>query len=327
MEGCPDTVQRVDDRLAALDAGPLLLAVSGGADSMVLLHAAATVLPPASVTVATFDHGTGHAASAAAAFVARSAASLGLRCIQGSAGDAGPGRSEAEWRRARWSFLLNTAVATGSRVATGHTRDDQVETVFMRILRGAGPRGLAGLYADSPTLRPLLDTTRVEILQYARTRAITFVTDPSNVDRRHLRNRVRLDLLPAIERIQPGFSRELLKIACSAAHWRARMEGVALTFPMMTDSSGLHSFARAPLRGYPIDSLHVLWPSLAARAGVVMDRRGTARLSAFTIEGETGQAIQLAGSVEVRMARHAVVFRTGVGTGLRTGLHTGASHG
>lgn len=282
---------------------------------MVLLHAALSALPRGDITVGTFDHGTGPSASAAVSLVVRSAAEAGVSCISSSAAvSAGVSEktvgTEAHWRRARWHFLSTAAVRIRARVATGHSLDDQVETVFMRALRGSGPRGLAGLYAASPIARPLLDFTRADILSYASECNVTFMTDPSNVDRRHLRNRVRLDLLPAIEASRPGFACELLKIARQAAHWRARMEAVALTFPMMTDNPGMYSFERAPLRGHSLDALRVLWPPIAARAGVIMDRRGTERLAEFTIEGETGQAIQLAGGVTVAMSRAAIQFLT-----------------
>lgn len=274
---------------------------------MVLLDAAAAVHPPASLMVATFDHGTGPAAAAAATLVARRAFELGLTTVV-ARGDCDRDATEAVWRAARWRFLREAAARAGATIVTGHTRDDQVETVFIRALRGAGPRGLAALYAASPVQRPLLDVSRRDILSYARSRAIVFVTDPTNADRRHLRNRVRLDLLPAIRALRPTFDEDLLALARVAADWRARCEGVALTFPLMIGPSGNPAFARAPLAGLGPDELRTLWPALAARAGVVLDHRGTARLASFTIDGETGQTIQLAGGTEVRMERDALVF-------------------
>lgn len=286
---------------------PWLLAVSGGPDSMVLLDAAAAVHPRAALTVATFDHGTGVHASEAVALVARRCAELALPVVTGVTPRTARG-TEAEWRLARWRFLRDAADRLGARVVTGHTRDDQIETVFMRALRGAGPRGLAALYARSGIVRPLLESSRRDVLSYARSKDITFVTDPSNADLRHLRNRVRLEILPRILASRPAFGEELLAIARAAADWRARIEAVALTFPLMTEPSGTHSFARPPFAGHPAAALRVLWPALAARAGVVLDWRGTERLAAFTIDGETGQSIQLAGGVEVRMEREALVF-------------------
>lgn len=308
-----DTVLRIRQRVAALGPGNWLLAVSGGMDSMVLMDAAAETLNHDTLAVATFDHGTGPAAKSATALVARRALDLGIGCICGTAGSVG--RSESEWRLERWSFLNQVASRLGATVVTAHTLDDQVETVFIRELRGAGPRGLAGLYAASSVARPLLETTRAEIAQYASGDETQYVTDPSNVDRRHLRNRVRLDLLPALEATSPGFAASLLDVAEKASSWRAQMEAIALTFPMMSDSPQSHSFERRPLRGFAAESLRCLWPALAARAGVVLDWRGTERLAEFTIDGRTGQQIQLSGGVRVHMERQAIVFRSAVPNG------------
>lgn len=307
MGSVHDTVLQIRQRVAALGRGNWLLAVSGGMDSMVLLDAAAKTLDHDRLAVATFDHGTGPAATEACALVARTALDLGVGCVAGAA--SGIARSESEWRRARWTFLLDVAARLGATVVTAHSADDQVETVVIRILRDAGARGLAGLFANSPVARPMLETTRAEINRYAIGAEIRFVTDPSNLDRRYLRNRIRHDLLPAIENASPGFSRSLLEISEKAAAWRAQMEAVALSFHMMSDSPETHSFHRLPLRTYPIESLRSLWPALSARAGVVLDWRGTERLAAFTIEGETGQQIQLSGGVRVHMERHRITFR------------------
>ncbi len=308
-----DTVLRIRQRVAALGRGNWLLAVSGGMDSMVLLDAAAETLSHRTLAVATFDHGTGPIASAASALVAERALDLGIGCICGTA--AAVGRTESEWRAARWTFLNDVASRLDATVVTAHTLDDQIETVVIRELRGAGPRGLAGLFAASRVARPLLETTRAEIAQYAAGDGIPYLTDPSNADRRHLRNRVRLDLLPALESASPGFSGSLLEIAEKASSWRAQMEALALTFPMMSDSPESHSFERRALRGFPAESLSCLWPALAARAGIILDWRGTERLAEFTIRGETGQQIQLSGGVKVHLDRQAFTFRSAVRNG------------
>ncbi len=261
------------------------------------------------LVVATFDHGSGAFARRAVAEVLARASSLGLVSVCGRAG-ASVRATEADWRRARWSFLADAARRAGARVVTAHTLDDQVETVFMRLLRHAGPRGLAALYARSDVARPLVSISRSDIERYAAVRGVRFVEDPSNTDRRHLRNRVRLDILPAILAVRPSFRDELLAIAHRAANWREQIEAAALTFPLMTDPTGAPSFARAPLRRMPEASLRVLWPALAARAKVVLDWRGTERLAAFTIGGAAGQRIQLAGGVEVTMSRQLISFRT-----------------
>jgi tRNA(Ile)-lysidine synthase len=287
--------------------GMYVLAVSGGMDSMVLLHAAAAVCPLDRLVVGTFDHGTGSAATLASHRVKAQCATFGIECHVGRAST--PGTTEAEWRRGRWEFLMSVAKSYGASVVTAHTRDDQIETVFIRALRDAGPRGLAALYAPSPVVRPLLGIARTMVQQYSDRCGITFVTDPSNADRRHLRNRVRLDLLPAILAVDPQFGEDLLDLAQRAADWRARIDQIATTFTMMHDATGSYTFPRPQFAEYSEDALRTLWPALAARTGVVMDWRGTHRLATFTIEGETGQSIQLSGGITVHMRRTAIVVQ------------------
>ena len=288
----------------------VVLAVSGGMDSMALFHAAASIpskLRPL-ILIASFDHGTGPAATRAVENVRRRAAELHLQFVAGKA--AKRAATEHEWRVARWNFLRETASELGGTIATAHTLDDQIETIFIRILREAGPRGLAALFAESEVIRPFLRLRRHAIARYAASNNVSHIDDPSNLARLHLRNRVRHDLLPAISRLQPGFPEQLLSIATRSAEWRAIMAEIADNLDVVHGKDGSLCIARDALRGYDAESLRALWPSIAARANVVMDRRGTHRLAEFTISGLTGGSIQLSGGVEVRMFRdHLLLHR------------------
>lgn len=273
---------------------------------MVMLDAACRA--ECDVMVATFDHRTGPASAEAVELVRSRAEELGVRCVVGRARARLTG--EAAWREQRWAFLRKVAGDLNATTATAHTLDDQVETVFMRILRDAGPRGLAGLYAQSDVARPLLGTRRSEVEAYAAERRIEYVNDPSNLSRRHLRNRVRLDLLPGVLAVRPSFSEELLDLARRAADWRATVGAVVEGFGLERHADGSLFVARRALEAYDERELAVLWPEIAARAGVTMDRRGTRRVAAFTIEGATGGSIQLSGGTEVvRTREHFVVRR------------------
>ena len=285
----------------------VVLAVSGGCDSMVLLHAAAAAARPRIAAVATFDHGTGAAATRAAARVVRAARALGLpvRTARAARGL----RGEAAWREARWRFLRGVAGELDARVATAHTQDDQAETVILRVLRGSGARGLAGLYAGSDVLRPLLASTRAEVEAYARAHGVRFTDDPSNASRAHLRNRIRLDLRPALERVAPGFSREMLALARRAAALRGEVDAVIDATLEIRRENGVLSVARAGLLRYDENGLSLLWPAVAARAGIALDRRGLARLVALTREGRAGARIQLAGGYEALLHREQVLLR------------------
>ncbi|MGZ9190634.1 MAG: tRNA lysidine(34) synthetase TilS [Gemmatirosa sp.] len=323
------TVRAVRARVRAALAGAapasVVLAVSGGRDSMVLLDAACAVARDRLAGVATFDHGTGPHARAAVRRVRRAAVRRGLPVLAGRADL--PDAGEAAWRAARWRFLRRAARRLGATtVATAHTRDDQIETVAMRVLRGAGPRGLAGLLACRPgILRPLLDVGTVSVAAYARARGLRWVEDPGNASPRHLRNRVRHELLPALEAARPGTRRGLLALGREAAAWRRDAEALAAAVPVTWSADGALHVALPGLAGYDAEGLAVVWPALAARGGVRLDRRGTARLVAFTIRvaaeaTAVGAGIPLAGGIEVvvrrgprvpvgRMARTELVLR------------------
>jgi tRNA(Ile)-lysidine synthase len=289
--------------------GRAVLAISGGLDSMVLLTAAAALAPrlKRSLVVATFDHGTGRVAGRAAALVSRRAERFGFHCVSGRASTVG--RREEEWRRARWQFLNEVAAPRDAVVVTAHTLDDQVETVFIRILRDAGPRGLAGLYAESEIVRPFLNISRATLTAYAQKNRIPFVNDPSNRDRKHLRNRIRLDILPSIVKQNPSFPAELLSLARASADWRRSLDDFLPNIDATEQHDGALRISRSSLTGYDAESLRVLWPALAARAQVVMDRRGTHRAAEFTIKGATGGTIQLSGGVEILMRRDHMLLR------------------
>ena len=288
-------------------AGPVALAVSGGVDSMVMMHAAARTPGVRIAAVATFDHGTGAAATRAVARVARAARALGLPVRRGRA--RGRLRGETQWRAARLAFLAAVASELHARIATAHTLDDQLETVVLRVLRGSGARGLAGLFARGAALRPLLRCTRADVLAYARAHALAWSDDPTNASRAHLRNRVRHDLLPALERAHPGFGQEMLALASRAAALRDEIDAeIARAIPMTRDGGAL-AVARASLLRYDANGLALLWPAIAARAGVALDRRGVHRLVTLAREGHPGARTPLAGGFEAVLHRGRILVR------------------
>ncbi len=286
----------------------VVLAVSGGRDSMVLLDAAARLGAPIAA-VATFDHGTGPSARAAASHVARTGRALGLRVYEARTRRSLP-PTEASWRRARGAFLAAIGRRHGASVATAHTRDDQIETVLMRVMRGTGARGLAALAATSPIERPLLSVSRPDVAAYASAHGVAWVEDPSNQSLRYFRNRIRHELLPALLAARPSLGNDLLDVATRAAAVRDALERVACALAVPAGAGNL-SVATASLADYDAEQLRALWPALAATAGIVLDRRGTEALARFTRESSTGQRLQLSGAVEVVRRRDAIALSSG----------------
>jgi tRNA(Ile)-lysidine synthetase-like protein len=305
----------------------LVLAVSGGIDSMTMLHATARAIErgtcgSASLVVATFDHGTGEHATRAAALVQRVAADLGLACVAGRSDDLLAG--EAAWRAARWSFLRRVARERAGEVATAHTRDDQVETIVMRLLRGAGARGISALRAPSPVRRPLLDIARAEIERYASDVGLEWIDDPSNADRAHLRNRVRLDLLPALRSHAPNLEGDLLQLAIEAATLRARC--TAVVRPLVSEASAGRVVTRFAMdAAWTDDAAALCCQTIAELAGLALDWRGTARLARFAREGTPGKKIPLSGGWEaVRRVGGLEIRKTAPATPPLVALNSGA---
>ncbi|MBC8098526.1 MAG: tRNA lysidine(34) synthetase TilS [Armatimonadetes bacterium] len=211
----------------------LLVAVSGGADSMALLYFLNTFsyrqgIKAYTLHVATFDHGLRGAASAADAdFVQQTATAWGLPVTVGRAqlDPTAPG-IEARARTARYAFLAETAHQVGAtHVLTAHHQDDQAETVLMHLLRGSSVSGLAGMrpaapLPDDPTLtlvRPLLDIRKSDLLAYCELHAIPYRHDASNDQPNSLRNRLRLETLPHLRTLNPQISTALTRLADIAA--------------------------------------------------------------------------------------------------------------
>ncbi len=273
---------------------------------MVLLDAAVRAGAPIAA-VATYDHGTGPAARRAAALVARAGERLGVAVVTGRR-TASRNEREATWRTARRDFLMGWASELMATIVTAHSRDDQIETVAIRILRGSGVRGLAAMDVDSGPLRPLLGVSRPQIASYANLFRVRWVEDPSNAGRDFLRNRVRHDLLPALEAVHPGFGDALAEVGRSAGAWRRQVESVVDGLAPVVAGESL-VVRRTALAPFDQAGLAVLWPALAARLGVTLDRRGTERLAQFTTSRGRAGTIPLSGGATVQRTGTSFVLR------------------
>ncbi|HEY8693723.1 MAG TPA: tRNA lysidine(34) synthetase TilS [Chloroflexota bacterium] len=202
-----------------LPAGEVgLVAVSGGADSMCLLHCLARL--GCKLAVAHLDHAIRPESEADADFVREAAASLGLECIVERRAVPAYRRQrklslEAAAREVRHAFLREAAAKLGaSAIFLGHTADDQVETFLLRLIRGAGVAGLRGMQPQEDLLcRPMLGIWRSDVEVWLREHDLEWHEDASNRDPRFLRNRVRHELLPLLASLNPGVKKVLLREA------------------------------------------------------------------------------------------------------------------
>ncbi len=201
----------------------VLVGVSGGADSVALLGALLALRRHLGLTlyVLHVNHGLRAEADSEAAFVETLGREWDVPVIvERVSVTSEPGESlEARARRQRYAAFAKWAGALGaSRVALGHTADDQAETVLMRLLEGAGPRGLAGIPpVRGRFIRPLIEIRRREIEAELNSAGLTWVEDPSNRDPKFLRNQIRHDLLPFLAAsYNPGISEALCRAAALA---------------------------------------------------------------------------------------------------------------
>jgi tRNA(Ile)-lysidine synthase len=293
MTRAPAALRLVADRAArALAAARVpvpgdrvAVAVSGGADSLALLHALRTLAGPRGwdLQVVTVDHGLRPGSAADAAFVAGHGAELGLpvRVVALAPAElarhrtAGP---EGAARAARYAALHAAADETGCAwLATGHTRDDQAETVVLQLLRGTGPDGLAGMAVRSGrVLRPLLAVARAETEACCTALGVAWRSDPSNRDPRFLRNAVRGRVLPLLEDLRPGAAAALARTAELARHDRdwaetaaaAALDALAPPGPSgSADGPGGVRLPCGPLAALPLGLGRRVVRAAAARAG------------------------------------------------------------
>jgi len=330
------------DRLGVRERS-LLVAVSGGVDSCALAHCLQSLAQELclKLSIGHVNHGLRGAESEAdEAAVRELAASLGLpvaaarvepRALRrGGSSRQRPTLQEAA-RRLRYAALRELADAAGATaIATAHTADDQAETVLLRLLRGSGPDGLAGIPERSPDgriLRPLLGTPRAEVLRYARHHRIPWREDASNRCLDYARNRLRERWLPGLAR---DFNPRLLRAIGGLAEAQRRDSEWIAAQVESEEARRLRdegAWLRIEACGW-----QALAPALARRlARRALDRCGAGRdasrvhlerMLGFLASARAGSHIELPGGVQLRCERDG--YRMGPRRGAPAGDPGGA---
>jgi tRNA(Ile)-lysidine synthase len=312
------------------------VAVSGGADSVALLRALAALAPELGIVpvVLHLNHALRAADSDAdAQFVASLAARLALDAALATEDVAALAARhhlslEAAGRRARYQFFHSAAATYRlDSVATAHTRDDQAETVLLRLLRGAGTSGLAGIHrtldlgalaaaplapesapdlAPPRLIRPMLSTTRLQVEEFLRSLGQPFRQDASNLSPQFLRNRVRAQLLPALERdYNPQLRQALAETAEIAAAESAFLDDlVSAALPQPPD------FARGIelpiLQAQPLALQRRILRRLCHPHGLALDFAQLESLREFALAGHAG-SLQLPRGFAAELIREKFV--------------------
>jgi tRNA(Ile)-lysidine synthase len=321
----PSLVAAVDRALRASGmpsrGSTVVVGLSGGADSVALTDALAALRRRRGfrLVAAHLDHGLRPGSADDADFCEELCRRLDVPFRRGGADVRARaarerGGLEQAARRERYGFLRRVRDEEGAgAIAVAHTRDDQAETLLLRLLRGAGATGLAGMRPrKGDLLRPLLAVPREEVLAHLRERGLAWCEDPSNVDPAHRRNRVRHELLPYLEeRFNPGIRAALARtaglLADEAAH--VHQEAEALLALVAREDGRALVLARAPLAGAPTAVARAAIRQALARAG------GLAQVGALHVErilqlarakAPSGRRLPLPGGRDARFTRGEV---------------------
>ena len=268
--------------------GPAVLAVSGGLDSVALLDLMHSVAPERGLllVVAHADHGIQMESGKVGRMVRRLAATYAVPFELGEL-NLGPDATETAARRARYAWLTEVQRRHAARyLVTAHHADDQVETILLRVLKGSGPAGLAGMPARGRggIVRPLLPFSRAELAAYVAERGLGFHDDPANRDPRHLRSWLRVTLLPQLAtRLGSNLRADLLRLGRAAAVERRAWDRALELVPELRLQRSAAGFdvARAPLSRYDEALSAALLRAAARRVGLVLGTHRARRLVAL----------------------------------------------
>jgi tRNA(Ile)-lysidine synthase len=305
-----DPVQRIVDaaltRLGVDRTAAIVVACSGGPDSSALAHAAMALaragrLGP--ITLCYVDHQLRPGSAHDGVLVARLAAAGGADFVAVAVDvDRSRASLEAAARDARYAALDRVASerAAGA-VLVGHTADDQAETVLMRVLAGTGIAGLAGIPARRGRfVRPLLDSARADAADYCRRHGIDTAADPTNLDPRHLRNRLRHQVLPILRRENARVDRALVELAARAAEVDALVDEAAESLARAARSGDTWDVAALAAAAPPV-SARVLARAAAEAGCGPLSSRHHAALDALLRRSAGGSAgVDLPGARALR---------------------------
>jgi tRNA(Ile)-lysidine synthase len=277
----------------------LLIALSGGLDSVCLLHLLRFPEPAFDLHAAHFDHAMRAGSERDADWVRGLCRAWGVPLRE--ARSAAPPRSETAARDQRYAFLHDAAAgARADAILTAHHADDQAETLLFRLIRGTGVSGLSGIPERRGLLaRPLLPFSRKDLRAYAAGARLRWREDRTNLDTRFARNRLRHVVLPALEATRPGAARRIAALAQRAAEAEAAWQHVvdaALADVVTGRGEGVFELARERLLGYHPHVRARVLRHLLKLLGSRPDKAGTRAAVEFITSGRSGGRIEIAGS-------------------------------
>jgi tRNA(Ile)-lysidine synthase len=305
----------------------ILLAVSGGPDSVAMVHLFMRLKDAYSLTVALahFNHLLrGEESDKDAEFVKRLASRLELDYFYGEASVKEFARKnnlseEVAARKLRYDFLIEVARKAKAKAATAHTLDDQAETVLLRMIRGTGLRGLCGVYPvisfrGVTFVRPLVEVEKKDILDFMEREEFLYRRDSSNLSMKYLRNRVRAELVPTLEGFNPSIKKTLAILADNArietSHIDKKVDFHYRKIAATSPDGFCLSVAR--LKKIPRNLLPHIFQKAAEEIGFGhfrLDKRHIELLTAMVFQKKTHAKLQLAKNIFAERKDSTLAFR------------------
>jgi tRNA(Ile)-lysidine synthase len=284
--------------------GKYILAVSGGVDSIALLDILSRQ-PELKLVVAHFNHGIRTQAKADEALVVKTAEHYNLPVKVGY-GRLGPFASEDAARKARYDFLNTIRKKHSAKaVITAHHQDDAIESAILNLLRGTGPQGLVSIRTNKDVVRPLLQMPKGQIIRYAKNHKLKWIEDETNSDTKYLRNYIRLNILPGLDK---GQEVELVKKLDKVANIQQKKHRLLATLSrrlLVENQIDRQKFISLPA---PVaDELVHYWLRITTPQA---NRKTVKRLSSFIKTARAGQRYSVNKGLNLEISQKTALLRT-----------------
>ncbi len=288
-----------------LKPGRYIVAVSGGVDSMVLLHLLANQ-PDVRITVAHYDHGIRTDSAEDRRLVQQTARELGLPFVYDE-GRLGASTSEEAARKARYIFLHKVREQLAANaIVTAHHRDDVLETALLNVLRGTGRKGLTSLRSTDNVQRPLLHVPKTRLKNYARANGLVWREDSTNADETYKRNYMRRKIVPKLSPVQ----RQRLHAHLERTH-KLNQEIDALIANHLHVQPAIDRFDRGYFNKLPHDVAREVLAAWLRRSGIrEFDRKGLNRMVVAAKTYVPERRIDVLGNVFIAVGHKTLALKS-----------------
>lgn len=304
-----DIVHQVLQKNGITGKERLVVGVSGGVDSMVLMHVLHSLDQPMAVTHVNY-HRRGTESDADETLVRKSSELMEVPCYTRSVYyERGKGNFQDWARRVRYRFYYEIRQKTGAiGIATAHQRDDQIETILMKLMRGAGPLSWTGMsYWDGTYLRPLLDLTRAEIEQYAMEHEIPFRNDASNLESDYARNFLRNEWTPELDDRLPGWQQNILRLR----EWSLQMtEAMEVIERQLAGDDGYWNFTQFCDLPTGVQQAMIRYRLKKEYPGKILPSHGNLEEMSNICHLQSGQYVKIGAGLQLWRDRNRLVFST-----------------